>query len=186
LRALAWLSARHLLFYRQTVLKVPIRFEPDFSFNRKFTVDVPLTYWVAVEYDDIFRTSVEVPVPRDEFTAEFEVTSRDKVIVKGSTTSLPDWSGPWANTGKSLIRYLGSFEAKPRTAYSVSLRITSAQPKLISKGATAIVTIDWRFDEFRQLRETLLILIGAGIGTALLLLYVPIVLHWIRKIRSQR
>jgi hypothetical protein len=66
-----WLYAHHLLFYRQTVLEAPIRFEEGFSLNREFTVDTPQSYWVAIQYDEIFRSTVEVPTPRDEFTAEF-------------------------------------------------------------------------------------------------------------------
>lgn len=175
------LAANHLLFYRATVVKIPIQFRPGFSVSREFWVDIPRTYWVAIQYNRIFRSSVETPTPVDEFTAEYEVRSKDMVIAKGSTASLPDWSGPWANTGKGLIRYLGSFEAKPHLMYSVLLQITSAQPRLISNDAVAVVAIDSGIDEFRQLRESLLTGIGAVLSGALLFVYVPVVLRRLRR-----
>jgi hypothetical protein len=182
---LFWLFANRLLFYRATVLELPIQFEPGFSLTHEFSVDIERTYWVAIRYNEIFRSTVEIPSPLDEFAAEFEVRSKNKVVAKGSTTSLPDgrWGGPapWATARDHVTRYLGSFEAQPRTAYSLSLQITNAQPRLTSKAARAIVTIDWRFDEFRGLRESLLVWTGVGIGIATLLVYSPVLLHWKRE-----
>jgi hypothetical protein len=141
--SLLWLQFHHLLFYRRTVLDAPIRFEEGFSLKRQFTVDTPLTYWVAVQYDEIFRSTVEVPVPQDEFTAEFEVTSRDQVIAKGSTASyLPDWKNggpaPWASKRDQVTRYLDSFHAERGDMYSVSLHITRLMPGLIGKKSPII------------------------------------------------
>lgn len=166
---LLWLYALHLLFYRRTVLETPICFDPGFSLTREFTVDIPVKYWVAIQYDDIFRSTVEVPVPRDEFTAEFEVTSQNKLIAKGSTATYPDWSGPWASNRDHVTRYLNSFDAERGKIYQVSLRITSAQPRLVPKNPKAMVVVDWGFDEFRKLRESLLVYVGAGIGIAVFL-----------------
>jgi hypothetical protein len=167
-----WLYLHHL-FYRRTVLKVPIRFEEGFSFKRQFTVDTPVTYWVAIQYDDIFRSSMEIPVPRDELTAEFEVTSRDRLIAKGGTASAPDWSGggpaPWSSNKDHVTRYLDSFSAEPGKPYQVSLRITSVRPRLVSKKPNAMIVVDWHFDEFRYLRNSLLFCGGAAISILILL-----------------
>jgi hypothetical protein len=180
---LGWLYAHHLLFYRRLVLELPIRFEEGFSFKRQFTVDMPGTYWVAIEYDEIFRSTPEVQLPHDEFTTDFEITSKDKLIAKGSTATHPDWSGPWANTGNRLIRYLGSFDAQPREVYQLSLRITAALPRLLPKRAKAIVEIDAGFDEFRSLRESLLLAVGVVIAIVILL-YTWSMLRSRRKERS--
>lgn len=177
---LGCLYAQHLLFYRRVIFEVPIRFEEGFSFKRRFTVDAPVTYWVGIQYDEVFRSTPELQLPRDEFAAEFEVTSQNKSVVKGSTASIPAWSGPWANTGNRLIRYLGSFNARPGEMYELSLRITGASPRLLSKAPKALVEIDWSFDQSRPLRESLLLWIGLLIAI-LMFAYAWSVLHSHRK-----
>src|ERR1700680_2649614 len=79
-----WLFSCHLLFYRETVLQVPIRFEEGFSVRSDFTIDLPQTYWVAIQYDENVHITWESSTPPDELTAEFEVKSKEQVIGKGS------------------------------------------------------------------------------------------------------
>lgn len=171
---LVWLQFNHVLFYRRAVLDVPIRFEEGFSLNREFTVDTSQTYWVAIQYDEVFRITIEVPVPQDEFAAKFEVISKDQVIAKGSTASyLPDWKNggpaPWASNRNQITRYLDSFHAERGKKYSLSLQITQLLPRLVGKNPRAMVFLDGRFDEFYQLREILLISVGAVIGILILI-----------------
>jgi|HubBroStandDraft_4_1064222.scaffolds.fasta_scaffold54218_2 hypothetical protein len=164
-----WLFSCHLLFYQETVLKVPIRFEEGFSVRSDFTIDLPQIYWVAIQYDETFQTTREAPIPRDEFTAEFEVKSKEQVIAKGSTANHPDWSGPWLTNRDKVTRYLESFQAERGKKYSLSLKITRLLPGLVGKNPQALVVIDWKFDEFRQLREFLLIGLGIIIGILFLI-----------------
>ncbi len=170
---LAWLYAHHLLFYRRLVLEVPIRFEEGFSLKRQFTVDTPGTYWVAIEYDEILRISLEDPLPPDQFKAEFEVTSRDQLIAKGGTASAPDWSGggpaPFSINKDHLTRYLDSFNAEPGKPYQVSLRITNARPTLVSKKPYAMIQVDGLFDGLYPLRTFLLLAVGVVIAIVILL-----------------
>lgn len=171
LACVGWVYAHHLLFYRRIALEEPIRLEGGFSLKRQFTVDTPTLYWVAVQYDEVFRSTAEVPTPRDEFTAEFEVTSGDQVIAKGGSVSAGDWSGggpaPWTISRDHVIRYLDSFQAVPGKLYQVLLRVTSAQPKLISKKSYALVEVDGLFDTLYPLRTFLLLAVGVVIAIAI-------------------
>jgi hypothetical protein len=164
-----WLYTHHLLFYRETVLKVPIRFEEGFSVRSDFTIDLPQTYWVAIQYDENFHITRETSIPHDEFTAEFEVKSKEQVIGKGSMANHPDWSGPWLLNRDRVTRYLESFQAERGKKYSLSLEIKRLLPGLVGKNPQALVVIDWKFDEFRPLREFLLIGLGIIIGILFLI-----------------
>lgn len=144
--ALLWLHGQHLLFYRRTVLEAPIRFEEGFSFTRQFTIDTSTLYWVAIRYDEIFRNTVEMPVPRDEFTAEFEITSQDRVIAKGGTASAPDWSGggpaPWSSNKNQVTRYLDSFgEGYKELAETNGLYIRLRSSSTLTKSESGHLTI---------------------------------------------
>jgi hypothetical protein len=166
-----WLHAHHLLFYRRIALEEPVRLEQGFSLRRQFTVDVRTLHWVAIQYDEVFRSTAEFPTPRDEFTAEFEVASNDKLIAKGGTASAGDWSGggpaPWRISRDHVIRYLDSFQAEPGKLYQVSLRVTSAQSRLVSKKSYALIEVDGLFDTRYPVRTALLSAIGVVIGIAI-------------------
>jgi hypothetical protein len=149
------------------VLAVPIRFEDGFSFKEQFTVDTPRRYWVAVQYDEVFRSTIEVPTPRDEFTAEVEVTSQNNMITKGSTATYPDRTGSWASGRDDVTRYLGAFDGRPGEVYQLLLRVTGAQPRLVPKKANAIIEVERSFDEFRPLRTFLLVAVGIVIAIAI-------------------
>lgn len=166
---LLWLFSCHLLFYRETVLQVPIRFEEGFSVRSDFTIDLPQTYWVAIQYDENFHITRETSIPHDEFTAEFEVKSKEQVIGKGSTANHPDWSGPWLMNRDRVTRYLESFQAERGKKYSLSLEIKRLLPGLVGKNPQALVVVDWKYDEFRPLREFLLIGLGIIIGIVFLI-----------------
>jgi len=183
-----WFYAHRFIFYRLTVLEVPIRFEQGFSLNHEFTVDIPANYWVAIQYDEIFRSTVKVPVPQDEFTAEFEVTSKDQLIAKGGTASFPDWSGggpaPWASNRDHVTRYLNSFHAEPANRYLVSLHITGLLPRLVGKNPKALVEIEPRFTLFYDLRKSLFTYAATGIGLVVALTYGYITLRSRRAARK--
>ena len=164
-----WIYAHRFIFYRQTVLEVPIRLEQGFSLNREFRVDMPANYWVGIRYDEVFRSTVKVPVPQDEFTAESEVRLRDKVIANGGTMSLPGWTGPWASNRDQVTRYLTSFRAKPGNRYSVLLRITGLLPGLVGKNPKALVEVDPRLTLFHDFRKSLFIYASVAIGIVILL-----------------
>jgi hypothetical protein len=161
----SWHYARRFVFYRLTVLEVPIRFEKGFSLNHQFTVDTPANYWVGIQYNEMFRITVATPIPQDEFTAESEVSLQNKVIAKGGTSSLPSWSGPWASNRDHITRYLNSFHAEPGKRYLVSLRITGLLPGLVGKDPKALVEIEPRFTLFYRLRKLLFVCLVAAIGT---------------------
>jgi hypothetical protein len=171
---LLWHYAHRFIFYRLTVLEAPIRFEQGFSRNSEFTVDMAANYEVAIQYDEIFRSTVDIPTPRDEFTVEFKVRSKEKLIMEGSTASFGDWSGggpvPWASNRDQVTRYLSSFHAEPGQKYSISLRITSLLPNLVGKNPRGLVVIEPRYKLFYSLRKSLFICTIAGISIGVLLL----------------
>jgi hypothetical protein len=175
LTGVVWFYAHRLIFYRITVLEVPVRFEKGFSLNREFTVDIPADYWVAIQYEEIFRSTVEIPVPRDEFAAESEVASQDKVIAKGGTAR--GGPAPWASNRNQVTRYLNSFHAEPGKRYSVSVHITDLLPGLVGKNPKALVEIEPGFTLFYDLRKSLFIYAAAGIGIVVILLCVYIMLR---------
>jgi hypothetical protein len=171
LACVGWLYAHHFLFYRRIALREPIRLEEAFSLQRQFTVDTPTLYWVAIQYDEVFRSTAKLPTPRDEFAAEFEVTTKDQLVAKGGSASAGDWSGggpaPWTISRDHVIRYLDSFQAEPGKRYQLSLRVTSAQPKLVSKKSYALVEVDGLFDTLYPLRTALLLAVGVVIAIAI-------------------
>jgi hypothetical protein len=169
--------AHRYVFYRLTVLQVPIRFEPGFSLNREFTVDAPANYWVGIQYDEIFRSTVQIPVPQDKFTADCEIRLRDKVITKGGTRSLPSWTGPWASNRDQVTRYLASFPAKSGEKYSVSVQISDLLPGLVVKNPKVLVEIEPRFTPFYNLRKLLFICVAAVIGIVALIVSAQITLR---------
>lgn len=168
LGGLLWHFAHEFIFYRLTVLEVPIRFEEGLSIDHEFTVDIPATYWVAIQYDEVFRSTIETPMPEDEFTAESEVRLRGRVIAKGGTATLPAETGPWRSNRDQVARYLSSFHAEPGEKYSLSLRITRLFPGSVGKDPQALVEIEPRFTPFYDLRKFVFVCLIAAIGIVVL------------------
>ena len=179
----AWHYTHRFIFYRQTVLEVPIRFEQGFVLNQEFTVDMPANYYAAIKYDEIFRSTVRDPVPQDAFAAEFEIHSRDGVIAKGGTESFPEKGAPWAINRDQITRYLNGFHAEPGTRYSISLRITRLRPGTIGKNPQALVVIEPKFTLFYDLRKSTFIYASTGLGTIALGVCAYAALRWRKSMR---
>jgi hypothetical protein len=157
-----WLYAHHL-FYRRTVLEVPIRFEGGFSLVRRFSVGPATKYWVAVKYNKAFQMTVTNPTPPAEFTAKFDILSRGDTVARGGTDSFPEWQRPWLISRDDVICFLAPFDADAGKSYDLSLRVTNALPSIISTEPEALVFVDPHFDMGYSVRNVFVTCVGIAV-----------------------
>ena len=159
-----WLWQNHLFFYSRTVLKAPIQFEHGFSLTREFDVGPAATYWVGIEYQKVFRSSATMPYPRNEFTAKFDVFSKDRLVAHGGSDTFPSWQEPWILSRDHVVRGLAPFDAKAGLRYKITIQIVNASSELASAEPRVMVYLDPLFDESYSARGQFVICSGVGIG----------------------
>ena len=156
-----WFFGSHILNrYRWQVYKAPIRLEKGLSSTGHFTVDLPAKYYLGIGHDKRMTwINPSLPVPADDFSAEFTIGCGGSVVAQGSTTN------DRHATAASLFyttRYLEPFDAEPGRTYDFSFRITDALPALTSTKPTLTITIDPHVSE-GVIRGTLVTNLGVGL-----------------------
>ena len=158
-----WLHSDHLLFYRQIVLKAPIRLEEGSYLKHQFSVDVSAKYLVGIGYNRTYQFTLEAPVPND-FTAEGKVTLDNKTV----TNTFPTWDQP-ASLGKDyIIRYFYAFDGEPGRTYELSLQIGGVVPIVTNANAEVTIAVDPHFDAGCSKRKELIISLAIGSAVALI------------------
>jgi hypothetical protein len=165
---IAWLYC-HGLIYKRTVLKVPIRFEREFSLRHRFTVGPAAQYWVVIGYHKEFRASASNPNPPEEFKTEFSVLLDGNVVAKGGSDSYAPSQRPWSLFRNYVAYYAGGFDAKADKLYELSLRIDDVQPTLIATDGEVRVMVDGNFDRGYPIRNGFIVYGGIGLAIALLI-----------------
>ena len=161
---LVWLHSHHLLFYRQIVLKAPIRLEEGFYLKHQFSVDVSAKYLVGIGYNRTYEFTLEAPVP-DDFTAEGKVTLDKKTV----SNTFPTWEKP-AFLGKDyVIRYFCAFDGEPGRTYELSLQIGGVVPIVANANAEVTIEVDPHFDTGYGKRKELII--SLAIGSVVVLIF---------------
>lgn len=113
---------------RDTVLKVPIRFEEGYSLSRSFTVDDPHQYDLIIAFRKDTPIDVRRGPPPDDFAVQFVVRSGGDTVAEGTNES--DDPKPSLHSKNYTARYLSTFQAVPGRRYELTFRVTRALPSL--------------------------------------------------------